>query len=179
MAVRFISDLHLNDACMFGWRSIELSVRDYSDMIADNWNQTVSDNDMTIVVGDIGICCQNTIDVLHGLKGQKILVMGNHDVEWGNTLYEARIFENICRYILTQEILITHVPVEGNEPSLQEIQYQVHGHHHEYNSLSMRSRLETYARDARRLNCCADLNGMRPRTLSELMMFKALLVERV
>ncbi len=171
---RFVSDLHLFDPCMYGWRSKTLTVRGYAELLTQNWNSTVSDDDVVIVAGDIGIPCPDTVRVLRGLTGRKILVRGNHDVEWGIQLYTANIFSSIQDWLILDDILVTHVPTTGE--GVQST-YRIHGHHHTYEPLSMRSQMESYRRDANRFNCCIDLNGMRPRTLNELMMFKAMLME--
>ncbi len=176
MSTRFVSDLHLNDLYMYGWRSRELSVRDYSALIVQNWNQTVASTDKVIIAGDIGTKCQDTVNVLRALSGNKILILGNHDVEWGPDLYALRIFSGIYRTAIIDDVFVSHEPV--TDKAAFGAAYRVHGHHHSYQPLAMRSQFEHYARDKGRFNCCIDLNGMRPRTLQELMMYKAMLVER-
>lgn len=172
--VRFISDLHLYDSCMFAWRPGVRTLIEYSDIVLRNWNETVSDDDVTIVVGDIGNCHRETLDVFREMRGTKVLVVGNHDMEWIDKIYESQIFAAIHKYLFNESFLITHIPKKCCTvfPT-----YRIHGHHHEYTSPSMFNAYNDYVFDVNRFNCCADLIGTRPRTLTELMMFKAILIE--
>ncbi|MGN1131651.1 MAG: metallophosphoesterase [Ruminococcus sp.] len=88
MSLFCIADLHLslgNDKPMDifnGWQ-------DYTNRILNNWNSIVKDEDTVVVAGDISWAmkledCFNDFDFINNkLKGNKILLKGNHDYWWG------------------------------------------------------------------------------------------------
>lgn len=88
MSLFCIADLHLslgNDKPMdifSGWQ-------DYTSRILNNWNSIVKDEDTVVVAGDISWAmkledCFNDFDFINNkLKGNKILLKGNHDYWWG------------------------------------------------------------------------------------------------
>ena len=88
MSLFCIADLHLslgNDKPMdifTGWQ-------DYTSRILNNWNNIVKDEDTVVVAGDISWAmkledCFNDFDFINNkLKGNKILLKGNHDYWWG------------------------------------------------------------------------------------------------
>lgn len=169
--IRFIADLHIFDMYSMDWRDISLD--DYASVIEKKWNTTVSQSDVTVVVGDIGHQCDKTIQFYQKLNGTKILVIGNHDLEWGKALWTCGIFQGIHREISMQGIDVIHIPDESSIKT----HYYIHGHHHNYKSFNMRAQLTAYAKDVMRLNCAADLIGNVPRTLQELVLQKELFLD--
>lgn len=63
--------------------------QDYTSRILNNWNSIVKDEDTVVVAGDISWAmkledCFNDFDFINNkLKGNKILLKGNHDYWWG------------------------------------------------------------------------------------------------
>lgn len=105
MSLFCIADLHLslgNDKPMdifIGWQ-------DYTSRILNNWNNIVKDEDTVVVAGDISWAmkledCFNDFDFINNkLKGNKILLKGNHDFWWGtkrkiDTYLEENGFDKI------------------------------------------------------------------------------------
>lgn len=105
MSLFCIADLHLslgNDKPMdifIGWQ-------DYTSRILNNWNNIVKDEDTVVVAGDISWAmkledCFNDFDFINNkLKGNKILLKGNHDYWWGtkrkiDTYLEENGFDKI------------------------------------------------------------------------------------
>lgn len=105
MSLFCIADLHLslgNDKPMdifTGWQ-------DYTSRILNNWNNIVKDEDTVVVAGDISWAmkledCFNDFDFINNkLKGNKILLKGNHDYWWGtkrkiDTYLEENGFDKI------------------------------------------------------------------------------------
>lgn len=178
MATRFIADMHLYHAYSEDWRSdLQLGLDGYANMLLREWNSGVDVNDTVIIVGDIGKYCEMTENVLRRLNGQKILVLGNHDLEWGSKLYDSTLFAGVHTSILTNGVYIQHKP-DFSDNVRNKCTYLVHGHHHRYDMPNMRQALQLYARDVHRYNCAADLIKHKPRTLQELMLQKELLLER-
>ena len=96
MSVFAIGDLHLSlgyDKPMDifkGWDN-------YTDRLTENWNRVVSDNDTVIIPGDISWAMtldgakQDLEYINNTLKGDKIILKGNHDY-WWNTVSKMNAF---------------------------------------------------------------------------------------
>ncbi len=96
MSVFAIGDLHLSLGCdkpmdiFRGWDN-------YTDRLTENWNRVVSDSDTVIIPGDISWAM--TLDgtkqdfeyINNTLKGDKIILKGNHDY-WWNTASKMNAF---------------------------------------------------------------------------------------
>ncbi len=170
MSVKYIADLHLFDTYSLDWRTGTLE--SYAKQLTDIWNETVSPNDTVIVVGDIGFNCSKTIEMIRNLKGEKVLVVGNHDILWYKTIQESFVFKAMYNYMHQDGVLIKHITREKPDNS-----YFIHGHHHTYMHPNMRQCLIDYARDTYRLNCAADLINNKPSTLQELILKKEILLD--
>lgn len=85
MAIYAIGDLHFSPnnskpMDIFGWG-------DHREKIIENWNNTVKDEDIVIVAGDISWAlkfdeARENLDEINLLKGKKIFIKGNHDYWW-------------------------------------------------------------------------------------------------
>lgn len=65
-----------------------------NDMI-QKWNKNVPADGLTFVLGDIGFCDKNRIiDIYSQLNGRKILIRGNHDSNYSDTVLDS-IFDEI------------------------------------------------------------------------------------
>lgn len=85
MALYAISDLHLSFGAnkpmdVFGWK-------DYQSRLAENWNQTVCEEDMVLIPGDVSWATyleetEADFRFLSQLPGKKVILKGNHDYWW-------------------------------------------------------------------------------------------------
>ena len=173
MQIKHISDLHLFDSYSLDWRSDFKTLESFADYLLEEWNRFTEPNDIVIIVGDIGFYCPKTIEVLKKLNGRKILVKGNHDIEWGSNLYTCGVFGGVHDYISSNGIYVQHIPEVINTPH----QYYIHGHHHRYDMPGMQRKLEQYAQDTYRLNCAADLLDFHPQSITELILSKEVLLD--
>lgn len=126
--IYFTSDLHFGhkniiDFCDRPWNSVDAMNKG----LIDNWNDTVGNDNLVYVLGDV---CMGKIDkslqLLTQLKGIKRLVPGNHDRCWiGNgpkhekwiQRYEDVGFHPTAeRYFRTSNemFLLDHFPYEGD-----------------------------------------------------------------
>lgn len=174
MQYRYISDLHLYDVDSVDWRPEFANLDVYAWHLLTNWNAVTDPDDIVIVNGDIGLCCKRTFDILNQLNGTKILVLGNHDIIWGQFIYSCGAFSGVHGAINSNGIYIQHIP----EKLDRDYTYFIHGHHHRYDMNGMLPALQQYARDTCRLNCAADLNNHRPCTLQELITNKEILLDK-
>ena len=120
---RYISDLHFGCKNSFDKRTLEDDER-----IVKNWNSIVCNNDTTYILGDIGILGGNKTEyvcsMISRLKGNRVLIIGNHDRK---ELKDARIrqlFTEICDYkelsdnyknenneTKNQKLVLSHYPI--------------------------------------------------------------------
>lgn len=106
MALFAISDLHLS----FGEPEKSMEIfkgwQDYHYRIEKNWNAVVSGNDTVVIGGDLSwsMKLNNTYDDLffvnNVLKGNKIILKGNHDLWWDtatkmNGFFKEQNFDKI------------------------------------------------------------------------------------
>jgi len=126
MRVFVISDTH------FGHTNLEkMGVRPsgFEDKIVKNWNQSVSSDDLVIHLGDYIVGKESAKKhIIHGLNGNKVLVIGNHDKR-SIPCYLNNGFDFVC-YSFTWKyfglkILFTHAPSEIGTNDLN-----IHGHLH-------------------------------------------------
>ncbi len=82
--------------------------------LIDNWNNTVSNDDLVWVLGDFALASRDyTKFIIKSLKGRKRLILGNHDrynPEW----YREAGFEFVSPYpiIIHDFIVLSHAPLE-------------------------------------------------------------------
>jgi calcineurin-like phosphoesterase family protein len=56
---------------------------DYDNRLCQNWNNVVKENDHVFILGDVSCRdVKSTVGLLKGLKGQKHLILGNHDYQY-------------------------------------------------------------------------------------------------
>ena len=70
----------------------EVNIDNHDEFIIQQWNKTVSDNDIVIHLGDVS--WKSPQHILPQLHGRKILILGNHDSK-GDQIYKD--FEYIVR----------------------------------------------------------------------------------
>lgn len=132
-----ISDMHLGHKHIIDYE--KRPFRDVEEMdktIIENWNKTVSKEDRVFVLGDISFYNKDkTKEILNGLNGRKILILGNHDRErslgWWR---DAGITEAINYPIILEEFyILSHEPVYLSESMPYA---NIHGHIHrlQYNN---------------------------------------------
>ncbi len=127
----FISDTH------FGHKNvIEYSQRPFKDVeemdrtIIERWNRNVKDQDEVYVLGDFGLVGIHYLrDVFCSLKGNKILVRGNHDgsVEKMRRIGFQAVVEEAMIYVDGYEVRLSHYPNYFDPVNI----LRLHGHIHE------------------------------------------------
>jgi calcineurin-like phosphoesterase family protein len=90
--IYFTSDLHFGhkNVINFDKRPFE-TTEEMDNFIINNWNKTVSNNDTVYILGDISfhVNIEDIVNNIQQLKGNKILIKGNHDNEY----YKKDIFK--------------------------------------------------------------------------------------
>lgn len=131
----YISDLHLGHKNIINLDHRPFfDVEEMEETIVMNWNATVHKNDTVYILGDF---CWNKADewcrILKRLKGQKVLIEGNHDL--GEYTAELKsLFADIKPYkeILDngRKVIMSHYPILFYKKSNNPNYYMLCGHVH-------------------------------------------------
>jgi len=110
------------------------NVKEMDECLVENWNSVVKDGDKVYHLGDVYMGMQqNAMKALSKLKGQKRLILGNHDDGKGKLLHIHFKKIDVWRYFGEFGLLLTHVPV--HESTLgKKVGINVHGHIHQNKS---------------------------------------------
>lgn len=121
----FIGDTHFGHKKMPELRGFA-SLEAHDETLVENWNQRVRKQDVVYVLGDFAFGSAVVRRIAPRLRGDKRLVMGNHDLHatgvycaYFNKLYGAMPFGNG---------IVTHIPV--HESQLSRFEFNIHGHLH-------------------------------------------------
>lgn len=82
--------------------------------LIDNWNKTVSNDDIIWVLGDFALASRDyTKSIIKSLRGRKRLILGNHD-RYSQEWYREAGFEFVSPYPILIEnfIILSHAPLE-------------------------------------------------------------------
>lgn len=115
--IYFTSDLHLNHDrdFIYGVRGFK-SVDEMNKAIIENWNKTVSDSDTVYILGDIMLGDnKESIELFNKLKGQKFIVLGNHDTSERAKIYAKAPNTTVLGYahllkVNKQQFYLSHYP---------------------------------------------------------------------
>ena len=131
------SDLHLNHNKSFVWQERGFSsVEEMNEEIIERFNSILTDDDDLYLLGD---CCMglNTVSMpyLKAIKGNKHLIIGNHDSEARINEYRNReIFKTIeygGRLKVGKKLyILSHYPMLVGNASNEKV-WNLHGHTHQ------------------------------------------------
>lgn len=161
--IRFFSDLHINHTKIYETRGFS-TVSEMNKHIIASWNSVVSENDTTIVCGDLSLTI-NDFKFLFELNGDIIWVLGNHDtLEKIKTVSNLGLNDKIkilgCYEFIDKElnlkIICSHFPI--HEYCMERYDLNIHGHIHTSKCLG-----ERY------VNVTPESIGYKPLTLKELL----------
>lgn len=102
------------------------TIEEMNETIVDNWNRVVKDNDTVYHLGDVTLKSKY-LNIMDRLKGNKILIKGNHDI--GNIHEYIKYFKDICGTRKYKSFLLSHYPIE-NSAFPDWCVSNVHGHIH-------------------------------------------------
>lgn len=117
------------------------NAKEMNDYMVTMWNETVKDGDKVYHLGDVymGNNEGNAERLLSQLKGQKRLILGNHDNGKDQILQKAFKKIDVWRMFPEFGLLLTHVPVHESTLSNEMGRHllNVHGHIHQNPSPSV------------------------------------------
>lgn len=175
----YISDTHFGHANVLGYDNRPfLSVEEMEEEIVKRWNTVVTKGDTVYILGDF--CWQGDaewIRILNRLNGNKVLIVGNHDVR-GSAKLRA-MFQDIKDYKeitdAGRKVILCHYPVMCFKNHFHGA-FHLYGHVHnsfEWNLVEHQKRMMTdlYERQYQMYNvgCMLPYMDYTPRTLDEII----------
>ena len=157
--VYVIADTHFGHANIIRYCNRPFtSTEEMDKVIIQNWNKVVSNKDIVIHLGDVGMGGKDYIkNIISQLNGKKILIKGNHD-NYSDEFYREAGFHTVSRFpiIYNNFFIMSHAPLQLSETTPY---FNCYGHVHND---------EKY-RDAATSKCfCVERTGYQPQFLCEI-----------
>ena len=139
--VFFTSDLHFGHEWLIQFNNRPFaSVEEMDQTLIARWNQVVPADGIVFVLGDIGVTSHaRIIDIFKQLQGDKILIRGNHDMEYYTQETLQSIFTEIhdLLYLRVRDfkqsiyyyLMLCHYPMIDWKSSYRGV-WQLFGHIH-------------------------------------------------
>lgn len=129
MSVFFISDLHLGHENMAIHRGFA-NADEMNNHIITKWNSVVHKRDTVYILGDITMEKSKYYPLLAQLKGDKNVVLGNHDLKQHVPLLLPYVMGVAGMIQYKEEFILTHCPIHPSELNFR-FKYNIHGHDHD------------------------------------------------
>lgn len=97
-----------------------------NEALVDNWNSVVNNEDRVYLCGDVAMRKKH-LPIVGRLKGRKVLIKGNHDVE--KLSVYTQYFDDIRSYVVRKGLIISHIPVHTSQMESRWL-LNAHGHTH-------------------------------------------------
>ena len=168
----YISDLHLGHYNIINLCNRPFfSVEEMDETIIKNWNSMVYDNDDVYILGDFSYRAQDPERYMTALKGNKHLIIGNHDYKWLHKYPElTKHFASVQEYLRITDgnipVILFHYPILEWDGYYHNT-IHLYGHVHN-------SRSETISILSGRKNCYnvgADILDFTPRNLEDVIRY--------
>lgn len=130
MTIWVIADTHFGHGALIGAGRDFQSIKQMDEFIADNWNDCVGPTDTIFHLGDV--YKDNGWHVLKGLKGDKKLILGNHDNPLDSRLTSVFSSISLWRVFEDSGVVLTHLPLDLSDKTGLGLRFQrnIHGHLH-------------------------------------------------
>lgn len=138
-----ISDTHFGHSNIIEYehRDRKMNINgtmEHDNKLIDNWNSVVKPDDLVIILGDFSFHKpERTMEILRQLRGDKVLVEGNHDcIYLENKKFDKSLFKAIYDYVETtyrgQKLCLMHYPIQEFKHKDKDVNCHVHlfGHIH-------------------------------------------------
>lgn len=157
-----ISDLHFSHEAVLRFCPEERpfkTTEQMNEVLIDNWNRTVTKRDTVWVLGDVSFAktWEETADLLDQLKGNKNLILGNHDLRVPASKWLTK-FRKVEPMRIVDNMILTHIPVHTSQLEFR-WSHNVHGHLH--NKVVMDDG-HLSKPDIRYINVSCERTGLRP-----------------
>lgn len=179
----FVSDLHFGHKNCMAYDNREFeSIEEHDEFIINKWNETVSPEDHTYILGDISwYNVTRTIEILNSLQGDKTLIIGNHDHSFLKNKDFRNCFREITHYKELRfddgrSLVLCHYCIPDFNNHYRKNGYHFFGHVHvsfEYNMMMNVKYLmeELYEKPCQMYNVgimCPEMEW-RPKTFNEIV----------
>lgn len=163
-----ISDLHFSHEKVLQFcprKRPFSSVEEMNEALIDNWNKTVNKRDTIIVLGDVSFAktWEETASLLSRLRGNKKLVLGNHDLRIPHHLWTTE-FKEVMPMAIRDGMILTHIPVHSSQLE-HRWSHNVHGHLHDKVVMDDG---HLYKPDIRYINVSCERTGLKPLAWEEM-----------
>lgn len=166
--IYFTSDLHIgHDNIIKMCKRPFDNIHDMNKTLIYYWNQTIQTKDTVYILGDFffKMPVDEANATIKKLKGKKILMKGNHDLTYDESLFEEICDFKIIKYNKKKFILMHYPLLEW--PHYYQGGIHLHGHQHntqEYN-------LEMQKQGILRYDVGVDANAFQPISIDEIIEF--------
>ncbi len=143
--LRVISDLHVGHEKMCIKRGYSSS-EDYFEQLKEAWNKHVHKRDSIWILGDLTME-KNNYEWLDELKGQKNIILGNHDLPQ-HVKFMMPYVNKVGGIVKYKGVWLSHCPIHTQELRGK---INIHGHLHEH-----------VVDDERYYNVCVEHVGLCP-----------------
>lgn len=132
----FISDTHIGHRNIIKYENRPFnSVEEMDEKIINNWNSVVNEEDVVYHLGDFFLTSTDRqIEIMERLKGDIILIRGNHDHQSETKLVERLGFKAVYEDLIIEyddmKILLSHRPASISYMDKFNIHFNLHGHKH-------------------------------------------------
>jgi calcineurin-like phosphoesterase family protein len=133
--IYYTADLHLGHENIIRHCNRPFSaVEEMDEHLISSWNSVVNPNDTVYILGDLIFRNKTpTEKYLSRLKGQKHLILGNHDRQWVKEADLGKYFKSVDKLDQitdrNQRIIVCHYPLMSWD-QMGRGSYMVHGHIH-------------------------------------------------
>ena len=155
----FISDTHFGHQNILEYEPVArqfASVAQMNEALITNWNSVVGDYDKVYHLGDFCFGREN-IKLAKFLKGQKRLILGNHD-RYTSQDY-LQYFLSTHGVLFWNACVLSHIPVHPNQLQHRS-KANIHGHLHSKNVTQQVH--DCIFPDDRYINVSCEQNGLKP-----------------
>lgn len=164
----YISDLHFGHENVLSLCNRPFScIEEMDEYLIEQWNKVVHRNDTVYILGDVIFrAVQSPAYYLDRLKGEKHLIIGNHDKFWLGKVDVEKYFKSVDWMTVINtgkgKAMLCHFPLLDFEGK-----YMIHGHIH-----AKAEKLEYWdflKNSENVLNAGVDINGYKPVLIEELI----------
>ena len=108
---------------------------DFDQRIIDQWQATVSPQDIVYHLGDVTWGSQGQLQqIMNGLPGTKILIRGNHDRNHSNNWFIQAGFAAVVEKAQVSGVILSHFPSLITQKEIDYGIINIHGHFHNNSS---------------------------------------------
>ena len=160
--INFCADPHLGHKNIHNFRGFVSSPEDNTSKFLLEASKKLNKRGVTYFLGDVAFD-KESLDLIGGLKGRKILIKGNHD-DKVSSLEQLQVFDEIHGIFKYKKYWLSHAPIHPHE-----LRGKINLHGHVHNATVKRFGIV----DKRYLNLCPDVTGSYFTSLEEVRTLRA------